>query len=82
MFTKKVRKNVVFIANGMLEAESLRLLLQSFGIEATINQEAAGRAYGLTTGPFGEAEISVEDKDLEDAKKIIKEMEDGNLEEK
>lgn len=82
MFTKKIRKNVVYIANGMLEAESIRLLLESFGIIASINQESAGRAYGLTAGPFGEAEVSVEDKDLQDAKKIIEEMENGNLEEK
>jgi hypothetical protein len=82
MFKKKIRKEVVYVANGKLEAETVKILLNSFGIDAFINEESAGLSYGLTTGPLSEAEIMVGEKDLEDAKKIIKEMEDGNLEEK
>jgi hypothetical protein len=82
MFKKKIRKEVVYIASGMLEAETVKILLESFGIEAFINQESAGLTYGLTTGPLAEAEVLVNEKDLEDAKKIISEMEKGNLEEK
>jgi len=82
MFTKKERKNVVYVANGILDAESIKILLESFGIQAFINQESAGRTYGLTTGPLAQAEICVLDKDIEDANKIISEMEIGNLEEK
>jgi hypothetical protein len=82
MFKKKIRKEVIYIANGMLEAETIKILLASFGIEAFINQESAGLAYGLTAGPLSEAEITVYEKDYEDAKKIIKEMESGNLEER
>ena len=80
MFQKKIRKEVVYIANGMLEAETVKILLESFGIEAYINQESAGQTYGLTTGPLAEAEVLVNEKDLEDAKKIIVEMDSGNLE--
>jgi hypothetical protein len=82
MFMKKIRKEVVYVANGKLEAETIKILLNSFGIEAFINEESAGLSYGLTTGPLSEAEVMVVDKDIEDAKKIIKEMEDGNLEDK
>ena len=82
MFTKKERKNVVYVANGILDAESIKILLESFGIQAFINQESAGRTYGLTTGPLSLDEICVLDKDIEDANKIISEMELGNLEEK
>ena len=80
MFKKKIRKEVIYVANGMLEAETIKMLLASFGIEAFINQESAGLTYGLTAGPLSEAEITVNEKDYEDAKKIIKEMELGNLE--
>ncbi len=82
MFKKKVRKEVVYIANGTLDAETVKILLNSFGIDAFINQESAGLTYGLTLGPLSEAEILVNEKDYEDAMKIIKEMQDGNLEEK
>jgi hypothetical protein len=80
MFKKNIRKEVIYVANGMLEAETIKILLASFGIEAFINQESAGLTYGLTTGPLSEAEITVYEKDYEDAIKIIKEMESGNLE--
>jgi len=80
MFKKKIRKEVIYVANGMLEAETIKILLASFGIEAFINQESAGLTYGLTAGPLSEAEITVCENDYEDAKKIIKEMESGNLE--
>ena len=80
MFTKKIRKEVIYVANGMLEAETIKILLESFGIEAFINEESAGLTYGLTSGPLADAEITVYEKDYEDAKKIIKEMEAGNLE--
>lgn len=80
MFKKTVRKEVVFIANGMLEAESVRILLESFGIPAYTNQESAGTVYGLTVGPLGEVEVIVPPEHLADAKKIIAEMKAGNLE--
>jgi len=80
MFKKSIRKEVVFIANGMLEAESVKILLESFGIPAYTNQESAGTVYGLTVGPLGEVEVIVPPEHLEDAKKIIAEMKAGNLE--
>lgn len=80
MFKRTIRDEVVYIANGMLEAESVKILLESFGIPAFVNQEAAGTVYGLTVGPLGEVEIVVAGEHLADAKKIIAEMNAGNLE--
>jgi len=79
MFRKKIRDEVVYIANGMLEAESVKLLLESFNIPAYTNQESAGTVYGFGVGPMGEVEIIVPSSYISDAKKIIQEMNAGNL---
>ncbi len=79
MFKKKIRDEVVYIANGMLEAESVKILLESFNIPAYTNQESAGTAYGFGVGPMGEVEIIVPSQYIDDAKKIIQEMIAGNL---
>jgi hypothetical protein len=80
MFQRKLDKNVVFVANGRLEAESIKILLESFGIPAFINQESAGMTYGLTVGPLGEVDVMVQDQYLEQAKKVIEDMKNGLLE--
>lgn len=76
---KKLRDEVVYVAQGILEAESIKIFLESYGIPSFINQESAGLAYGLTVGALGAAEILVPTKYLEEARKAIKEMEDGKL---
>jgi hypothetical protein len=80
MFKKTIRDEVVFMANGMLEAESVRILLESFGIPAFTNQESAGTVYGLTVGPLGEVEVIVPAEYITEAKKIVNEMRAGHLE--
>ncbi|HNW14750.1 MAG TPA: DUF2007 domain-containing protein [Anaerolineaceae bacterium] len=80
MFKRTPRNEVVFVANGMLEAESVKILLESFGITAYTNQESAGTVYGLTVGPLGEVEVIVPPEQVDDARKIIAEMKAGNLE--
>lgn len=80
MFKRRIRNEVVYIANGKLEAESVRILLESFNIPAFINQESAGAVYGLSVGPLGEVEVVVPTKYIEDAKKIIAAMRAGDLE--
>jgi len=80
MFQRKIDNNVVFVANGKLEAESIKILLESFGIPAYINQESAGTTYGLTIGPLGEVDILVPEKYLTEAKKVIDDMNKGLLE--
>ncbi len=81
MFNKRTRDEVVYVANGMLEAESVKILLESFNIPAFTNQESAGTVYGFGVGPMGEVEIIVPQKFIADAKRIIEEMKAGNLEE-
>jgi hypothetical protein len=78
--SRKVREEVVYIANGNLEAESIKILLESFEIPAFINQESAGATYGLSIGALGEVEVIVPIKYIIDAKKVIRDMEDGKLE--
>jgi len=80
MFPRKIRDEVVYVADGMLEAESVKLLLESFGITAYLNQESAGTAYGLTVGILGQVDVTVPPAQLEDAKQIIADMEAGKLE--
>ncbi len=80
MFLRKIPENVVYVANGKLEAESVKILLESFGIPAFVNQESAGATYGLTVGPLGEVDVFVEDANIEEAKKIIVAMKEGKLE--
>lgn len=78
--SRKVRDEVVYIANGMLEAETVRILLESFEIPAFINQESLGTTYGLSVGTLGEVEVIVPMKYITQAKKVIQEMEEGKLE--
>jgi hypothetical protein len=80
MFQRKIHEDVVFVANGKLEAETVKILLESFGIPAFINQESAGSTYGLTVGPLGEVDVMVPHEHLGAAKKIISDMREGKLE--
>ena len=79
MFPRKLRDEVVYVAEGMLQAESIKILLESFGITAFVNQESAGTTYGLTVGFLGEVEVIVPLAQVEEAKKIIADMESGKL---
>lgn len=67
-------------AAGMLDAESLRLLLESFNIPAELVQESAGRTYGLTAGPLGEVEVLVPAELFADAQSILDALNRGELE--
>jgi len=80
MFKRKIRDEVVYLAHGMLEAESVKIFLESFGIPAFVNQESAGSTYGLTVGMLGEVEVIVPLEKVSEAKKIIAEMDNGKFE--
>lgn len=67
----------VYTANGMLEAETVRVFLESLGIDAFVSQESAGVTYGLTVGPLGEAKIFVPGDQVDQAMSALKEMEKG-----
>jgi len=81
MMNNKMRDEVVYVASGGIEAESVKILLESFGFNAYTNQESAGKTYGLTVGPLGLVEVLVPADQAEEALKIIHEMNEGNLEE-
>jgi hypothetical protein len=79
MFKRNIRDEVVYIANGKFEAESIKIFLESFGIPAFINQESAGTTYGLTIGLLGEVEVVVPLSYVEEAKKLIANMDNSIL---
>jgi hypothetical protein len=70
----------VYLTTSPLEAESIRILLESFGIHAELSQESAGSALGLTVGPLGETTVLVKESDEEAAREILKSMDEGKLE--
>lgn len=65
----------------MLDAEMIRSLLNSFGIEAQLLQESAGATYGLNFGPLGAVDIFVKKDQAEEARKILVDYYSGRLEE-
>ncbi len=71
---------VVYTGNGQLEAEMVRLFLQSEGIDGFITQESAGTALGLTIGMLGEARVMVPVEKAADARRLLDEMEAGKFE--
>ena len=57
--------------SGSIDAEIIRGLLESQGINVILSQEGAGRAIGLTVGPMGETQVLVPEKQLGKAKEIL-----------
>ncbi len=70
----------VYYAEGTLAGEMVRLMLESFGLNAIISQESIGQTYGLTVGPMGEVAILVPEDQEHDAREILASMESGELE--
>jgi hypothetical protein len=68
------------VVQGELIAESLRGLLEAQGISVYLNQEGAGRAYGLSVGSLGATEVLVRSQDLSQAQAILAEYEAGGFE--
>ncbi len=67
---------VVYHAEGRLEASMIRLYLESFGIRALASQESVGLTYGLTVGPLGVSKIYVPRESAADARRILKELDE------
>lgn len=62
---------VVHEVSGELQAELMRGLLEAQGIRVMLNQEGAGRAYGLNVGRLGQVRILVPTSQLEEARSIL-----------
>ncbi|OGO65862.1 MAG: hypothetical protein A2Z45_09660 [Chloroflexi bacterium RBG_19FT_COMBO_55_16] len=65
---------------GELQAELLRGLLEAQGIEVVLNQEGAGRAYGLNVGPLGQVQIMVPASSVDDARHVLADYYAGKFE--
>ncbi len=70
---------LAYTTTGHILAEAIVTLLKSFGVDAFTSQESAGITYGLTIGPLGEAKIYVPEAQLEDAQRILEQMDRGEL---
>jgi hypothetical protein len=70
----------VYTVVGRLSAEIIRLMLESFGIQATLYQESVGATYGLTVAPVGEVQIVVPVSQEIEALELLHAMEKGELE--
>ncbi len=66
--------------NGMLEAEILRGLLESSGVQVWLSHEAAGTAIGINIAPLGNVDIMVQERDLEQARQVLDDYHAGRLE--
>ena len=72
---------VVYIANGSLDAEEIRIFLESAGIPSYTNQESIGMSgYSLNVGPLGQAIVMVPAERFDEASKLLEQMEHGELE--
>lgn len=71
---------LVYVAEGKLAAEMLKLTLESFDVKVILAQESLGGTYGLTAGPLGETNIFVPKSQLDAARDILQAIENGSLE--
>lgn len=65
--------------SGELIAENLRGLLEAQGIPVFLNQEGAGRAYGLNVGPLGLTQILVPEAYQAVAQEILEAFDRGDF---
>ena len=69
----------VYSANGSLNAEMIRIYLESGGLSPLVYQESAGLTYGLTVGPLAQAKIYVPEDQVQAAKQMLDAMENGEV---
>jgi hypothetical protein len=66
---------------GEIQAELLRGLLEAQGIPVTLNQEGAGRAYGINVGPLGMVQIMVPSHLGPEARQVLEDYQSGKFSE-
>jgi hypothetical protein len=66
---------------GEIQAELLRGLLEAQGIPVTLNQEGAGRAYGLNVGSLGMVQIMVPSHQSPEASQVLEDYQSGKFSE-
>ncbi len=77
MEKKLVRLSTV---TGLLNADLLKMFLESKGIECLFSQESAGRTMGLTVDGLGSAKVYVREDQLHDAEELLAALERGDFE--
>jgi hypothetical protein len=70
----------LFVTYDVLEAEMIKDLLESGGIDAEIRSSKV-RPYPVNMGKMGEVKILVKEEDLETAREMIRDIEAGAVEE-
>lgn len=68
----------VALANGKLQAEIIKSLLEDQGIPVLLAGEAAGYVYGLTRGPLAEVKVLVPAEKSLEAKRILQSHAESN----
>lgn len=63
--------DVVYTANGEMEAQGIRAALEAAGIPVHLNFESAGKLYAVTIDGLGAVRIMVPIDRVEEAKEII-----------
>jgi len=76
----KEKWELVIEVSGELQADLLRNLLEAQGIKVFLNQEGAGKAYGLTVGPLGQVQVLVPEHQSQEARQIVDDYYAGKFE--
>ncbi len=70
----------VYSASGHLDAELMKNFLAAHNVESILLGESIGTTYGLTSTPIGKVEVMVKKDDLETARELIRQYENGAFE--
>ena len=76
-----MKKKLVRISTvpGLLNADMIRIFLESQGIDCLVSQESAGRAIGLTVDGLGSARVYVPEDKVKEAEALLEAYERGEL---
>ena len=70
----------IYQAGNKFEAETIRLLLESFEIPVELIGESVGKTMGLGGGPLGEVSVYVPSNRVKEARDLIARMDKGEFE--
>jgi hypothetical protein len=70
---------VVEKVSGSLQAEILRGLLESHGIQVWVRQESAAKAIGLGVGPLASVDLLVRRNEVQAAQRVLEDYRRGRL---
>lgn len=65
---------------GLLNADLIKIFLESKGIECLVSQESAGKTLGLTVDGLGSARIYVREDQEKEAEELMAALERGEYE--